>query len=106
MDAIFYAHRVFRQFLRPKGKDLNLEAALKSKNDAAREFIKHVKHPDAWDSAKRVNIKEIKTEQEYEVALDRVDAIFNAKSGTPEGDELALLLLSIEAYEDKNHPVL
>lgn len=47
----------------------------------------------------------IENEREYNAALKRVDALFNALPNTPEGDELALLLLAIQAYEDKHHQV-
>ncbi|HBJ33425.1 MAG TPA: hypothetical protein DDZ51_01430 [Planctomycetaceae bacterium] len=49
--------------------------------------------------------KVIKTEQDHKRALARVDVLFNAKPGTPEGDELELWLLLIEKYEDETFPV-
>ena len=33
------------------------------------------------------NMKPIKNDKDYEVALDRLDQIFDAKAGTKEGDE-------------------
>lgn len=35
-----------------------------------------------------MNIKVIKTETEYQEALERLEVIFDAKAGTKEGDEL------------------
>ncbi len=52
-----------------------------------------------------MNVKVIKNEAEYSLALSRADEIFNAKPATQEGDELELLLLVIKAYEDKHHVV-
>jgi len=49
--------------------------------------------------------KVIKTEAEYKATLARVEAIFDAKPGTPKGDELELLLLLVETYEDKAYPI-
>lgn len=49
--------------------------------------------------------KIIKTEDQYEATLSRVDEIFDAIPGTPEGDELELLLLVIKDYEDRHYPV-
>jgi HTH-type transcriptional regulator/antitoxin HigA len=49
--------------------------------------------------------KLIKTKAQYEATLARVEAIFNAKPGTAKGDELELLLLLVEAYEDKAYAV-
>lgn len=47
----------------------------------------------------------IKTDEDYETALARVEQIFNAHPGTPKGDELELLLLLIENYEDQAFPM-
>ena len=49
--------------------------------------------------------KPIKTEADYKATLARVDAIFDAKPGTSEGDELESLLTLIELYEDKAFPI-
>lgn len=49
--------------------------------------------------------KVIKTEDEYEAALGRVSELFDAKPGTPEGDELELLVLLVEKYEEATHPI-
>ena len=51
------------------------------------------------------DIKIIKTEAEYLKALKVVDAIFNAKPGTQEGDKLELLALLIEQYENRHYPI-
>ncbi len=53
-----------------------------------------------------MNIKPVKTEIDYEEALQTVASLMNAKSGTPEGDKLDVLTTLIEAYEEKHHPVL
>ena len=49
--------------------------------------------------------KVIKTTSEYERALARVKELFTAKSGTTDGDELELLLLLVETYEEKEFPI-
>lgn len=49
--------------------------------------------------------KIIKTETEYETAMARVERIFDAKPGTAKGDELALLLLLVEKYEEEAFPI-
>lgn len=53
-----------------------------------------------------MNIKPIKTEIDYEEALQTVESLMNAKIGTPEGDKLDVLVTLIEAYEEKHHPIL
>jgi len=47
----------------------------------------------------------IKTEADNEAALARIEELFDAKPGTPEGDELELLLTLVELYEQKAYPI-
>ncbi len=49
--------------------------------------------------------KVIKTEDEYNQALKRLELIFDAEPGTAEGDELDLLSLLIESYENIHYPI-
>src|SRR5438445_13544858 len=49
--------------------------------------------------------KVIKTAAEYQATLARIETIFDARPGTAKGDELELLLLLVETYEDKAHPI-
>ncbi len=53
-----------------------------------------------------MNIKPIKTETDYNVALQAVENLMDAKIDTPEGDSLDVLVTLIEAYEEKHHPIL
>ena len=52
-----------------------------------------------------MNIKLIKTEEDYQIALKRLEVIFDAKSGTIEGDEADILGLMIDEYEKKHYPI-
>ena len=52
-----------------------------------------------------MKLKLIKTEEAYELALQRLEVIFNAKPGTEAGDELELLVLLIAKYEDEKYPI-
>jgi HTH-type transcriptional regulator / antitoxin HigA len=52
-----------------------------------------------------MNIKLIKTEADYQKALKRLEEIFDAKIGTPEGDEADILGLMIDEYEKKHFPI-
>lgn len=52
-----------------------------------------------------MEIKPIKTEQDYNQALERLEVIFDAKKGTKEGDELEVLGILIEKYEDDYFPI-
>ncbi|MBE7177720.1 MAG: helix-turn-helix domain-containing protein [Mucilaginibacter polytrichastri] len=47
----------------------------------------------------------IKTEQDYDHALEHVAEIFDAKPGSAKFEELELLGVLIRDYEDRNHPV-
>lgn len=49
--------------------------------------------------------KVIKSKAQYEKTMARVDEIFDAKPGTSAGDELELLLLLVEKYEEEHFPV-
>lgn len=48
-----------------------------------------------------MKLKLIKTEKEYEKALARLDEIFHAKSGWKEQEELEVLVLLLEKYENE-----
>lgn len=48
-----------------------------------------------------MKFKLIKTEEEYQNALKHLDKIFHAKEGTPEQEELELLVMLIQKYEDE-----
>lgn len=52
-----------------------------------------------------MNIKPIKTEQDYDLVLERLELIFDAKPNTEEGDELEILSILIEKYEKENFPI-
>lgn len=52
-----------------------------------------------------MNIKPIKTEKDYQKALKRLEVIFDARPGTKDGDELDILALLIERYEDEHYPI-
>lgn len=50
-------------------------------------------------------MKPIRNESDYERALGRLEIIFDAKPGTPEGDELEVLSILIENYEETHFPI-
>ena len=49
-----------------------------------------------------MNWSVLKTEAAYQKAIKRTMAIFQAKEGTPEANELGLLLVLVKDYEDKH----
>lgn len=52
-----------------------------------------------------MNLKPIKTKKDYQQALDRLELIFDAKKGTEEGDELEILGILINQYENEHFPI-
>jgi len=52
-----------------------------------------------------MKIKAIRTEDDYQQALQRLEVIFDADKGTPEGDELEALGILIEQYENEHYPI-
>ncbi len=52
-----------------------------------------------------MTIKPIKTKKDYQQALARLEIIFDAKKGTIKGDELEILGMLVDNYENENFPV-
>lgn len=52
-----------------------------------------------------MNIRPVRTEEDYDAALTRIEELWGAESGTPGGDELDVLLTLVGVYEDKHHSV-
>ena len=51
------------------------------------------------------SVKQIRTDGDLEQALARINEIFDAEEGTPESDELDVLTVLVEHYEDERHPI-
>jgi HTH-type transcriptional regulator/antitoxin HigA len=54
---------------------------------------------------KVMTIKPIKDEKDYNQALERLELIFDAKKGSNEGDELEVLGILIDNYENEHFPI-
>ncbi len=52
-----------------------------------------------------IDVKLIKTPEEYEKVLKRIEELFDAEPDTPEGDELELLVTLLELYEKEKYPI-
>jgi len=52
-----------------------------------------------------MNIHPIKTDQDHQNALQRIDALMDAAPDTEEGAELEILATLVEAFEEKNFPI-
>lgn len=52
-----------------------------------------------------MDIKPIKNQEQYHLALERIEAIFDAKKGSTAGDELEVLAILVEKYESEHFPI-
>jgi len=52
-----------------------------------------------------MDIKPIRTEEDYQDAMQEVERLMEFESGTPEADRLDVLATLIEAYEAKHFPI-
>ena len=52
-----------------------------------------------------MKIKLIKTEADYQVALERIDEIFDSKPGSKHFDEAELLMKLVEFYEEQHYKI-
>jgi HTH-type transcriptional regulator/antitoxin HigA len=52
-----------------------------------------------------VTVRPVRTEAEYDAALCDIDALMDARPGTPDGDRLDVLVTLVQAYETRHHPV-
>ena len=52
-----------------------------------------------------MNIRPIRTEADYEAALEEIETLFVATAGTPEGDRLDVLTTLVAAYEDQHYSI-
>ena len=61
------------------------------------QYLKELNMGNTW--------KVLKIESDYNIALERTIEIFHAEKGTPESDELELLLLLVKDYEDRHYHI-
>jgi HTH-type transcriptional regulator/antitoxin HigA len=52
-----------------------------------------------------MNLKPIKTEQDYQAALKQLESVFDAKEGNAESDFADILALMIADYEQKHYSI-
>lgn len=53
-----------------------------------------------------MDIKPVRTEEDYQVALNEIERLWGAEPGTPESDRLEVLVTLVEAYEDQHYKIL
>jgi HTH-type transcriptional regulator / antitoxin HigA len=47
----------------------------------------------------------IRSNEDYQSALSRIESLMDAEEGTPELDELEMLATLVELYEDQHFPI-
>ncbi len=52
-----------------------------------------------------MNIKPIRNDDDLTAAFVRLETVFQAEVGTPEFDEMEVLVALIEAYENRHYPI-
>ena len=52
-----------------------------------------------------MNLKPIKNKTHYNRALERINELWGAKRNTEKGDELDVLILLVEKYEEDHYPM-
>ena len=53
-----------------------------------------------------MEIRPIKTEKDYNEAIQRIEKLWGSKKNSPDGDELDILCTIVESYEMKLCPIL
>lgn len=53
-----------------------------------------------------MDIKPIRTEEDYTATLAEVEKLWGSEPGTPDGDRFEVLFTLVEAYEDQHYPIL
>jgi HTH-type transcriptional regulator/antitoxin HigA len=52
-----------------------------------------------------MDIKPIRTDADYKVTMNRIDALLDAEFGSQEGDELDVLSMLVDAWEQKHFAI-
>lgn len=52
-----------------------------------------------------IELRAIKTENDYRTALREIERLFDAEPNTPECDRLDVLTTLVEAYEQRHYPI-
>lgn len=52
-----------------------------------------------------MDIRSIKTEADYQAALEEIERLFDVAPDTPESDRLEVLATLVEAYEDRHYAI-
>ena len=82
---------------------IDVDDIIKSLPEDRQKIIREIaaKYIEEYESA----IKPIKTKSDYMQALKRVEHLMDAKENTKEANELEILSILVDDYEEKNFPI-
>lgn len=52
-----------------------------------------------------MDIKPIRSDKDLQAAFKRLESVYQADEGTPEADEMEILVALIESHENKHYPI-
>ncbi|GBF80137.1 helix-turn-helix domain-containing protein [Aphanothece sacrum] len=52
-----------------------------------------------------MNLRPIKTDNDYQQALQEIESLFDAELNTPSGEKLEILATLVEVYEQEHYPI-
>jgi HTH-type transcriptional regulator/antitoxin HigA len=87
------------------GKNRNFKLSCHAKGFARQQRDSIYLHDLKFKKRGTMDIKPIKAAKDYKQAMTRLEQIFDARPGTNEGDELEILALLIEKYENEKFPI-
>lgn len=64
-----------------------------------------MRRPSAIERSRSAPLRPIRSEADYEGALARIQALWEAPQGSIENDEMEALVILVEAYEREAHPI-
>ena len=58
-----------------------------------------------WEIMAMLKFEKMRSDEEYDAAMERIDEIFDAPVGSAEGEELEVLVGLVEAWEGERYPI-
>ena len=58
-----------------------------------------------WEIMAMLKFEKMRSDEEFDAAMERIDEIFHAPVGSAEGDQLEVLVGLVEDYEVERYPI-
>ena len=78
---------------------------MQSDKKLVEEFEPYNTHDDELNSLSLAEIGLEASASDHQIALKRIEVLFDAEPNTPEGNELERLIVFVEAYEEEHYPI-